>query len=132
MCVWGTVQGVCAPDPVFTSCVAHAQGHKKISHSIFSLCFTLDGGSFTLGGYDERQHRGAISYVPVSKSDGFYNVRLRDVRVGNTSLGFKEEEVRGPLLSRYFGMPGLLSHSDVATSLPLPCHGIGVGVRCSC
>lgn len=65
----------------------------KIQENVFSLCLTPSGGSFTVGGYDVSQHRGPIEYVELVHDEGFYTVKLVDVRIGNTSLGLPPDVV---------------------------------------
>lgn len=65
----------------------------KIQENVFSLCLTPSGGSFTVGGYDVSQHHGPIEYVELVHDEGFYTVKLVDVRIGNTSLGLPPDVV---------------------------------------
>ncbi|EWM27330.1 Peptidase aspartic [Nannochloropsis gaditana] len=59
----------------------------KIDATVFSLCFTEDGGSMRIGGYETEHHTKPLQWVPLTKPTGWYTVTLKDIKIGNTSIG---------------------------------------------
>ncbi len=59
----------------------------KIDHTLFSLCFTEDGGSMRLGGYETAHHTAPLQWVPLTKPTGWYTVTLKDIKIGDKSIG---------------------------------------------
>ncbi|KAF1328638.1 Aspartyl protease, partial [Globisporangium splendens] len=69
--------------------VAKLYKEKKIPNKLFSLCFGYDGGSMSIGVPDTARHKGKIAYAklgPDPTRSHFYNVMLRDVRIGNDTI----------------------------------------------
>ncbi|KAK1947317.1 Aspartyl protease AED3 [Phytophthora citrophthora] len=74
--------------------VAKLHRENKISSNLFSLCFTDNGGTMSVGHPHKAAHRGEISYAKVisDRSAGhFYNVNMKDIRIGGKSINAKEE-----------------------------------------
>ncbi|KAG6964807.1 hypothetical protein JG687_00005742 [Phytophthora cactorum] len=74
--------------------VAKLHRENKIASNLFSLCFTENGGTMSVGQPHKAAHRGEISYVKVmsDRSAGhFYNVHMKDIRIGGKSINAKEE-----------------------------------------
>ncbi|KAG1711677.1 hypothetical protein DVH05_008923 [Phytophthora capsici] len=74
--------------------VAKLHRENKISSNLFSLCFTDNGGTMSVGHPHKTAHRGEISYAKVisDRSAGhFYNVHMKDIRIGGKSINAKEE-----------------------------------------
>lgn len=65
----------------------------KIASRVFSLCFTGEGGSLTLGGYDASRHTGEVAFLPLVKEQGWYTIKLLDVKVGDKSIGVNADDV---------------------------------------
>ncbi|KAF0684283.1 Aste57867_23747 [Aphanomyces stellatus] len=72
-----------------TSILAAMVRAGRVARNAFSLCLSIDGGSFVLGGHDTALHDGSVAYTPLVRppSNKFYSVDVLDVVVGNTSLG---------------------------------------------
>ncbi|GAB9462719.1 Aspartyl protease [Globisporangium polare] len=69
--------------------VAKLYKEKKIPSKLFSLCFADGGGSMSMGVPDTARHKGEIEYAklaPDTSHTDFYNVNVRDIRVGNVSI----------------------------------------------
>ncbi|POM59642.1 Aspartyl protease family A01B [Phytophthora palmivora] len=74
--------------------VAKLHRENKIPSNLFSLCFTENGGTMSVGQPHKTAHRGEISYAKViaDRSAGhFYNVHMKDIRIGGKSINAKEE-----------------------------------------
>lgn len=74
--------------------IAKLHRENKIASNLFSLCFTENGGTMSVGQPHKAAHRGEISYVKViaDRSAGhFYNVHMKDIRIGGKSINAKEE-----------------------------------------
>ncbi|RLN91984.1 hypothetical protein BBJ28_00006818 [Nothophytophthora sp. Chile5] len=69
--------------------VAKLYRENKIPSNLFALCFSDLGGSMALGQPNKIAHRGEISYAKVisdRSSSHFYNVRMKDIRIGGKSI----------------------------------------------
>ncbi|OWZ24289.1 Aspartyl protease [Phytophthora megakarya] len=74
--------------------VAKLHRENKIANNLFSLCFTENGGTMSVGQSHKAAHRGEVSYAKViaDRSAGhFYNVHMKDIRIGGKSINAKEE-----------------------------------------
>lgn len=51
----------------------------RVQERIFSLCFSLNGGTMVLGGYDPRLNKpGAeMMYTPTTKSSSWFTVKVK-------------------------------------------------------
>lgn len=74
--------------------MAHMLSAGRLEHDIFSLCFDHSGGEMVLGGVDYSHHTTDVAYTPLLPSkSSFYPVRLKDIRVGGTTLGVPEDQL---------------------------------------
>ncbi|GMF28409.1 unnamed protein product [Phytophthora fragariaefolia] len=74
--------------------VAKLHHENKIPSNLFSLCFTENGGTMAIGEPNSKAHRGDISYAKVisdRSASHFYNVNVKDIRIGGKSINAKEE-----------------------------------------
>uniref|UniRef100_H3GM21 Peptidase A1 domain-containing protein n=1 Tax=Phytophthora ramorum TaxID=164328 RepID=H3GM21_PHYRM len=74
--------------------VAKLHRENKIPSNLFSLCFTDQGGTMSVGQANTNAHRGEISYAKVisdRSASHFYNVHMKDIRIGGKSINAKEE-----------------------------------------
>ncbi|KAL3674593.1 hypothetical protein V7S43_000538 [Phytophthora oleae] len=74
--------------------VAKLHRENKIPSNLFSLCFTGNGGTMSVGQPHKAAHRGEISYAKVisDRSAGhFYNMHMKDIRIGGKSINAKVE-----------------------------------------
>ncbi|KAG6572786.1 Aspartyl protease [Phytophthora cinnamomi] len=74
--------------------VAKLHRENKIPSNLFSLCFTENGGTMSVGESNTKAHRGEISYAKVvsdRSASHFYNVNVKDIRIGGKSINAKEE-----------------------------------------
>ena len=64
--------------------MSHIADNDSSPQKMFSLCFTPDGGTFTLGGIETGYHAAVVQYTKLVKNSGWYSVQMKSLYLGDT------------------------------------------------
>jgi hypothetical protein len=73
--------------------MSYMVAQKRVEHDVFAMCFSASGGQLVMGGVDYSHHRTKVAYSPlVGGEGGWYPVKVKDVLVGDQTLGVSADK----------------------------------------